>query len=305
MDRRRFIAASLVSGTSISFATPSLAAQETSPTNSPKPFRLNYAPHPGMFKNLAGNNLFDQIKFIHDQGFGAIFDNGLMGKSADTQEKIAETLRALNMELGPFVLYADFGVKSFVTQNSDIRNMLTDKTKQGVETAKRTGAKWALMVPGRYDESLEWDYQTANVVDNLKYCADICEKAGLTIVIEPLNPHDHPGLFLTKIPQAYQICRAVNSPACKIVDDLYHQQITEGNLIPNIDRAWSDIASFHLGDNPGRKEPGTGEINYKNIFKHLHEKKYTGVLCMEHGISGNGRDGELALLEAYRVCDSF
>jgi len=258
-----------------------------------------------MFKNLAGDDLFDQIKFIHDQGFGAFFDNGLMGHSPDMQEKIAKTLHEFNMELGPFVIYADFGVKSFVTQDPDIRKMLIDKTKQGVETAKRTGAKWALMVPGRYDESLEWDYQTANVVDNLKYCSDIGQKAGLTIVLEPLNPHDHPGLFLTKISQAYQICRAVNNPACKIVDDLYHQQITEGNLIPNIDRAWSEIAAFHLGDNPGRKEPGTGEINYKNIFRHIAEKGYTGVLCMEHGIQGKGREGELALLEAYRECDRF
>ena len=305
MDRRNFIMASFASGASLSFAVNSVFAQESAQTNSPERFRLNYAPSPGMFENLAGNDLFDQIKFIHDQGFGAFFDNGLMGKPANMQEKIAKTLHEFNLELGPFVLYADFGTKSFVTKDPDIRNMLIDKTTQGVETAKRTGAKWALVVPGRYDESLEWDYQTANVVENLKYCADICREAGLTIVIEPLNPHNHPGLFLTKIPQAYQICKAVNSPACKIVNDLYHQQITEGNLIPNIDRAWSEIASFHIGDNPGRKEPGTGEINYKNIFKHLHKKGYNGVLCMEHGISGKGKEGELALLEAYRTCDRF
>ncbi len=76
------------------------------------------------------------------------------------------------------------------------------------------------------------------------------------MVLEPLNTiHDHPGLFLNGIPQAYDICRAVNSPVCKIVDDIYHQQITEGNLIPNIEAAWSEIAAFHLGDNPGAMNP--------------------------------------------------
>ncbi len=305
MERRGFLAAGLMSGLGLNLAVNSFSAQATAQTNPSSHFKLNYAPSPGMFKNLAGNDLFDQIKFIHDQGFGAIFDNGLMRKSANIQEKIAKTLRDHNMQLGPFVLYADFKVKSFVNRNDDTRKMLIDRTKKGIETAKRTGAKWALMVPGRYDESLEWDYQTANVVDNLKYCAEICEEAGLTIVLEPLNPHNHPGLFLTKIPQAFQICKAVNSPACKIVNDLYHQQITEGNLIPNIDRAWSEIAAFHLGDNPGRKEPGTGEINYKTIFKHIHDKGYTGVLCMEHGKSRGGKDGERALIEAYRACDSF
>jgi hydroxypyruvate isomerase len=107
------------------------------------------------------------------------------------------------------------------------------------------------------------------------------------------------------MPQAFQICRSVNSPNCKIVDDLYHQQISEGNLIPNIDRSWTEIAGFHLGDNPGRKEPGTGEINFKNIFKHLHAKKYEGVLCMEHGKSLPGLEGEKAVIEAYRACDAF
>jgi hydroxypyruvate isomerase len=126
------------------------------------------------------------------------------------------------------------------------------------------------------------------------------------IVLEPLNAWtNHPGLFLTKIPQAYMICRAVNSPSIKIVDDIYHQQITEGNLIPNIDMAWDEIASFHLGDNPGRKEPTTGEINYKNIFKHIYKKGYDGVLCMEHGRSKRGIEGEKAVIEAYRACDDF
>ncbi len=85
------------------------------------------------------------------------------------QEKIGAAMRERNMELGPFVLYADFGVKSFVKNDDETRTMLVEKCKQGVETAKRAGVKWALMVPGRYDESLEWDYQTANVIENLKY----------------------------------------------------------------------------------------------------------------------------------------
>jgi hydroxypyruvate isomerase len=125
-------------------------------------------------------------------------------------------------------------------------------------------------------------------------------------VIEPLNAWiNHPGLFLTKIPQAYQICRAVGSPSCKIINDIYHQQIQEGNLIPNIDLAWEEIAAFHVGDNPGRKEPTTGEINYKNIFKHLHKKGFDGILGMEHGKSKKGLEGEKALLAAYRECDDF
>jgi len=270
-----------------------------------KKFKLKYAPNFGMFKEHAGNDLIDQLKFMADQGFSAMFDNGLMGKPQDLVEKIMKELGRLDMTLGPFVLQGIAG-KSFVTNDKEIRQNIINKVKEGVEFAKRTNAKWALMVPGQFDTGLEWDYQTANVIDNLRYCAEICEPSGLVIVLEPLNAWtNHPGLFLTKIPQAYMICRAVNSPSVKIVNDIYHQQITEGNLIPNIDMAWSEIATFHLGDNPGRKEPTTGEINYKNIFKHLYDKGYKGVLCMEHGRSKRGKEGEQAVIDAYRACDDF
>jgi len=267
--------------------------------------RTKYAPGFGMFRHHAGDDLIDQIKCMADQGFSAMFDNRLMEKSNDVVAKITKELDRLGMTLGPFVLQG-IGGKSFVTNDRDVREKIVKIVKEGVEFAKRVSAKWALMVPGAYDDGLEWDYQTANVIENLKHCAAACEPSGLVIVIEPLNAwRDHPGLFLTKIPQAYQICRAVGSPSCKIVNDLYHQQITEGNLIPNIDMAYEEIASFHLGDNPGRKEPTTGEINYKNIFKHLHKKGYQGVLCMEHGKSKPGKEGEKAVIEAYRACDDF
>jgi len=278
--------------------------QDVKPSNSPF-FKLRYAPGFGTFTELAGKDLVDQIKFCHDQGFRAMFDNGFMGKSIEDQAKIVAEINRLDMKLGPFVLYADFSKESMVLKDNEIRQMLVDKVKAGVEICQRAGLKWALMVPGRYNEHMDWGYQTANVIDIMRELSDIALQGGLTIVLEPLNKRDHPGLFLTSMPQTYAICRGVNSPACKIVDDLYHQQITEGNLIPNIESCWSEIAAFHLGDNPGRKEPGSGEINFSNIFKYIQSKGYDDVLCMEHGRSLKGKEGELALIEAYRKVDNF
>ena len=128
------------------------------------------------------------------------------------------------------------------------------------------------VVPGHLDLRKDMSYQTSNVVETLKRACDILEPHGLVMVLEPLNFRDHPGLFLTESPQAFQICKAVDSPSCKILFDIYHQQIQEGNLIPNIDDTWDEIAYFQIGDNPGRKEPTTGEINYKNVFKFIYEK---------------------------------
>jgi len=86
---------------------------------------------------------------------------------------------------------------------------------------------------------------------------------------------------------------------------MYHMQRNEGNIIANIDKVWDEIGYFQIGDNPGRKEPGTGEMNYKNIFKHIYEKGYQGILGMEHGNSIAGKEGEMALIKAYREADSF
>ncbi len=308
MRRRDFLAGSLAAGAvaGLSPATFALTtAQQDAGRTGKGRFKLKYAPSIGQFKNLAGADPKAQIEFAADQGFSAMFDNGIMGRPPADQETISRELAKRNMTLGPFVLYADFGVKSFVTRDKDIREMLLKKMRQGLETSKRINCPWALVVPGRFDESLAWGYQMINVIDNLRACVEVCEPAGLILVLEPLNPKDHPGLFLTRIPQAYEICRAVDSPSCRILDDLYHQQITEGNLSPTIDAAWDAIAAVHVGDSPGRKEPTTGEINYRNVFKHLHGKGYQGVLCMEHGQSQPGKEGERAVIEAYRACDNF
>jgi len=305
LSRRTFMGAAAASLASFSIAPLKAGATKVTTGQNSAGFKLKYAPSLGMFREHAGKDPVDNLKFAADQGFRAVFDNSLMSRPSEVQEKIASELNRLGMDLGPFVAYADFKVESFVLDKEDVRLMLKQKMKEAVQTAKRTNAKWTLVVPGRYNQNMEWGYQTANVIKNLKFCAGICAQAGLIIVMEPLNPWDHPGLFLKKMPQAFQICQAVSSPYCKIVDDLYHQQISEGNLIPNIDRSWAEIASFHLGDNPGRNEPGTGEINFKNIFKHVHSKGYKGVLCMEHGKSLPGKLGEKAVIDAYRSCDAF
>ncbi|MHC5062056.1 MAG: hydroxypyruvate isomerase family protein [Planctomycetota bacterium] len=303
ISRRNFLgsAAAVAAVMSIKHSSISQAAD-----SSKTKFKLKYAPHFGMFRHHAGSDLIDQLKFMADEGFTAMEDNNMMERPKDAQEKIARTMSQLDMTMGVFVGCDHWGEKTFVNQDKSVTDMLVKQMKQAVEVAKRVNAKWCTVLLDNYDNSLEWDYQTANAVENLKRCAEVCEPSGLVMVLEPLNPwSDHPGLFLTKIPQAYQICRAVNSPSCKILDDLYHQQITEGNLIPNMDMAWDEIGYFQTGDNPGRNEPTTGEINYLNIFKHIHEKGFEGIIGMEHGNSRPGKEGERAVIDAYRHCDNF
>ena len=301
MKRREFIVTASAGAAELA-ASPSAS---TTATQSGA-FKLKYAPHFGMFKNLGGDDAIDQLKFAADEGFAAWEDNGMAGRSAAEQQRIAKAMDELGIEMGVFVAHAEWREPIYARGGAQTRKYLQDQMRQAIGVAKRVNATWCTIVPGPYDKRLEWNYQTANVIDCLKAMVEICEPAGLIMVIEALNPYrDHPGMFLTKIPQAYQICKAINSRSCKILDDLYHQQITEGNLIPNIDHAYGEIAYFQVGDNPGRKEPTTGEINYRNVFKHIHEKGFTGVVGMEHGNSRPGKDGERAVINAYRRADSF
>ena len=306
LNRRQFVKGLTLSALAVSSSPLDSLANTLTDNDAVHHFNLKYAPHFGMFKEHAGEDLIDQLKFMAEQGFTAMEDNNMMSRDVRLQEKIASEMVRLGMAMGVFVAYAEFREKSFVTNSNDVRAMLVEQMKKAVEVAKRVNAKWCTVVLGAFDPNLEWDYQTVNAIENLKWCADVCEPANLIMVLESLNPwRDHPGLFLSKIPQAYQICKAVNSPSCKILDDLYHQQITEGNLIPNMDMAWSEIAYFQVGDNPGRKEPTTGEINYRNVFKHIFNKGFSGIIGMEHGKSLPGKEGEVAVIKAYQYSDDF
>lgn len=272
--------------------------------NQQKTFNLDYAPHQGMFSASAGKNFLDEIRYMHDLGFRSIEDNGLPGRSVDEQEKIGELLAKLGMRMGVFVLpKGGNGANSFAAGKKEHLDVFLKGCHQSVEIAKRVNAKWVTVVPGDYVRSLPIGVQTANVIEVLRRGAEIFEPHGITMVLEPLS--DTPDLFLRYTDQAYLICKAVDSPSCKILYDVYHQQKNEGNLIPLMEQCWSEIAYVQVGDNPGRREPTTGEINFYNLFKWLHSKDYTGIVGMEHGMSQSGKEGEEALVRAYREVDAF
>lgn len=309
MDRRHFLQRSaLAGGTLLGAAGVGEAGADALFGAGPPPtFHLHYAPSPGQFAAHAGGDPVDQIQFMAEQGFTAFEDNGMKGRSAREQSRIADALRAHDMQMGVFVAHSiSWQEPALVTGEKGPRRQFLDEIRASVEVADRVGATWMTVVPGARDLRLDAGYQRANLVETLREAAAILEPHDLVMVLEPLNNRrDHPNQFLTHTAQAYEICRAVDSPACKILYDVYHQQITEGNLIPNLDAAWAEIAYVQVGDNPGRNEPTTGEINFRNVFAHLHEKGYDGVVGMEHGTSGEGKAGEKAVIEAYRTCDAF
>ncbi|MCF8713323.1 TIM barrel protein [Joostella atrarenae] len=306
MHRRKFLNHTIATSVGASVLTTGAFAF-SKPSNLEKHnFKLKYAPHLGMFKDLAGDDVIDQLNFMADQGFTAFEDNNMRQRPIAEQEAMAKVMQERGITMGVFVAHTIYWTKPNLTSGDEkLRQEFLEEIKDSVAVAKRVKAKWITVVPGHVDLKLEHGYQTANVVESLKQASKILEPHGIVMVLEPLNFRDHPGLFLKKSAQAYEICKAVNSPSCKILFDVYHQQITEGNLIPNIEASWNEIAYFQMGDNPGRNEPTTGEINYKNIFKYIHNKGFDGVLGMEHGNSKDGKIGEQAVIDAYKEMDNF
>jgi hydroxypyruvate isomerase len=269
-------------------------------------FNLKYAPHLGMFEQHAGKDPIAQLNFMADQGFTTFEDNGMRTRDIAVQKKMAQTLEDRGIEMGVFVAHEIYWKEpNLASGDREKRSEFLEYIKKAVDVAKRVNAKWMTVVPGHVDLRQSMGYQTAHVVEALKQASAILEPHGLVMVLEPLNFYNHPGLFLTGSPQAYEICKAVNSPSCKILFDIYHQQIQEGNLIPNMEAAWDEIAYIQIGDNPGRKEPTTGEINYKNVFKFIHSKGFEGILGMEHGNSRPDKAGEQAVINAYKEVDNF
>jgi hydroxypyruvate isomerase len=232
---------------------------------------------------------------------------GMLGQAPEYLDKIGKTLSDLNMQMGTFVMGPVNWPPNaaFTSGNIEWREVFLDKCRQSVEVGKRLNGKFVTVVPDAADITLPYEIQTANVVETLRIAAEIFEPHGMVMVLEPLS--FPPQVYLKTSAQCYLLAKAVNSPSCKILFDLFHLQQNEGHLQRNIDLVWDEIGYFQIGDVPQRFEPGTGEINHNVVFKHIYQKMQTTgksfIFGMEHYNSVKGIEGEKALLNAYLEID--
>lgn len=303
-DRNALSRRTLIAAAATAAVTPGLLAAQGRSSNAAQ-FSLAYAPHEGSFASRGDR--IEQIAFAADQGFTAWEDNEARTRSIADQERMAKALMQRGMTMGVFVASMPKWSQSrpLLGGNDDAeREGFLADIRTSIDVAKRLSATRMTVVTGFMDAKVPVDIQTARVIDVMRRAGDIVAPHGIVMVMEPLNTRtNHPGVYMQTIAQGYAVARGANSPAVKILADLYHEQIQSGNLIPALDTCWSEIAYIQFGDNPGRKEPTTGEVNYGNIVRWLKGKRYTGVIGMEHGNAGAGRAGEERLIAAYREID--
>ena len=305
MDRHTFIKnTSLAGAAALIFGIADPVSSWATSQKKEKPFNMKFSPEFGIFKEVVGKDVIDQIKWGYDQGFRSWENTRLKSRPIQEQESISKTIQQLGMEFGQFVGTMNFKEVTFAGRDQNIRENVLKEVRDSVEVAKRMNTKFIHNVLGMSDPKLPWDFQMANAIELLKRVADIYEPHGIVMVMETMNHKiNHPGMFLHLIPQAYAMAKAVGSPSVKILFDFYHVQIQEGNIIPTLDYAWDEVAYMQIGDTPGRNEPTSGEINFVNVLQYVQDKGYRGFMGMEHGISKPGREGNLAALAAYRSVD--
>ena len=305
IDRRSFLytgalAASATTAHPLA-AMPGDTQDKQDKTATPKPFkrdwRLKYAPR----LDWGPGTLIERVERAASYGFTAVESNWLARRKMKEIEALRKRMDALKVSMGVFV--ANGKGRNLVTP--DGRKAFLKDLDHTLEVHRVIGNNFCTTLTGNLLKSDTKENQTQAVVDNLKAAAEKLEGTGLTLVVEPLNPINHRGYFLVTSPHANEIMKKVGSKHVKILFDIYHQQISEGNLIHNIRKYWDEIAYFQIGDVPGRREPLTGEINYRNVFKAIHAKEYKGFLGMEHGLSKRGAAGIHSCFKAYEWCDQW
>ena len=172
--------------------------------------------------------------------------------------------------------------------------------RASIALAKEHGIPTLIATTGKEIEGLNRSEQHQNIVKRLKAVAGEAEATGVTFVLEPLNIKvDHKGYYLDTSAEGFEIVGEVGSPAVKLLYDIYHQQITEGDLTRTLTANVERIGHVHLADHPGRGEPGTGEINCRNVVRALGEAGYAGYVGLEYRPSADSAESvkrTLALL---------
>jgi hydroxypyruvate isomerase len=178
--------------------------------------------------------------------------------------------------------------KEFNLVDPSCREAYIKGIKETIEACKRLNIPSIITQTGNEREGVPRALQKEAMIETLKYCAPLVEQAGLVLEVEPLNGLvDHAGHYLQRSDEAVQIMEEVDHPHIKLVFDVYHQQITEGNVIRNATRYVDHIHHYHIADNPGRHQPGTGELNYVNILRAIQATGFEGFIGLECGFTGD------------------
>jgi hydroxypyruvate isomerase len=284
--RRNFLAAA-GAGAAAAIVSSRSAAQDT--TSTAANTWLTYAVNIEMtFSKLP---VLDRLRKVAEAGFTHY-------EFWQWKPKDIDAMVRLNKELG--LTPTQFSSFWGITHPSK-KEAFLESVRGCIAPAEKLGVKKLCVVAGEEAEGLTREEQDRAVIDALKAGGEILKPHGITLILEPLNILvDHPKQLIVDSAHAVRVLKAVDMPNVRMLFDIYHQQISEGNLILNIRKHKDYIGYFQLADNPGRHEPGTGEINYARVLRAIHDMGYKGAIGLEMSPAGDA----MAALGAVRKVDA-
>lgn len=265
---------------------PAIGAVAAAQARSRTPLKLSVRVEP-LFPNLT---LPQQIEKVADAGYQG-FEFGDW-RAADARQ-IVTLKNQLKLDCVCLVGNRSVNPKGMGLCDPNEREGFLAELRASADAARRFESRMLVVLSGFKIPGLSRAQQHASMVEGLKRAHDIVAPLGITIIVEvintlapvePLNPkgNNHADYFLDRTPEAFAMVREVGSPFVKILYDLYHVQIMEGNLIETIRQNIAAIGHIHVADVPGRHEPGTGEINFSSVFRSIEQTGFSGYVGMEY-----------------------
>lgn len=288
-SRRSLLAASAALTTGATFASAESSPPEKPGRTPNTPFAVNVEM---WFK---GQSFLDRIRAAHKLGFPAIEFWPYRGKPI---QDAASLLKDLDVKVSQFTAWG-FGTELNNPQSN--HDKFVDTIRESCDIADELNCSLFTVVIGNNINGVRKEEMHDAAIKGLALAAPICEQRGKTIIIEPMNPRNHPGHCLYGSHDAVKICKAVGSRSVKINWDLYHMQIVEGDLCKTLSENFDYVGYVQLADNPGRHEPGTGEVNYTRVFQELKTLKYQGFV----GLECTPSQGDRIAAERVYAADTF
>ena len=277
-------------------------------------FALRYASHLGyrspeqpLFRHSVGSlDVFAHIDFAAELGLAGVQDAWAMARPTDEQKKIGAALAKRGLEAGALIAVPTrerIRDTHWATKGAWAAGDLAAPLDAAIAAAQRIGSRWVGLFSGALP-GVPLALQQAAFIDNLRFAADRARKADVVLLLENMSFKSIPHMLLHHIGDAYLIARAVDHAHVKLMFDTSHIQIMDGDLLANMEAVWSEVALVQIADNPGRLEPGSGEINFASVFRALKARGYRGLVELEHGWSEATAACETRGLERLRALDA-
>ena len=255
---------------------------------------LRYASHLGyrspdspLFRESVGSlDLVAHIRFAAELGFAGVQDAWVASRSAEEQRTLGKAMEQHGLEGGCVVYTAREKIREplWATSGPAARARIAPELTTAIEAARHIHARYLVVLSGALP-NVPASLQFAAMVENLRWASDIAGIAGMTLCLESISRKSVPNMLLHHVGETYAAVKAVDHPALKLVFDTSHIQIMDGDLLANLDAVWDEVALVQIADNPGRLEPGTGELNFASILQAIKAHSYSGLIELEHGWS--------------------